>query len=95
MSFKTEIPILSEKMLLPSGGEAVARGTWEAGLHIAAAYPRTPSTEILEAIALYKETRTAFEYSASLFQLKHDPWKYTPSGTPKRRPKGYKTTIPI
>jgi indolepyruvate ferredoxin oxidoreductase alpha subunit len=34
-----------------SGNEAVARGAWEAGLEIAAAYPGTPSTEILESLA--------------------------------------------
>ncbi len=37
-----------------SGNEAVARGAWEAGCTIAAAYPGTPSTEILENVALYK-----------------------------------------
>jgi indolepyruvate ferredoxin oxidoreductase, alpha subunit len=34
-----------------SGNEAVARGAWEAGVEVAAAYPGTPSTEILEALA--------------------------------------------
>ncbi len=37
------------------GNEAVARGAWEAGLHIATAYPGTPSTEILESISKYPE----------------------------------------
>jgi len=36
--------------LFLSGNEAVARGAWESGVHFAAAYPGTPSTEILEAI---------------------------------------------
>lgn len=45
---------MSEKKFL-SGDEAVARGAWEAGCHVAAAYPGTPSTEILEAISAYKE----------------------------------------
>jgi indolepyruvate ferredoxin oxidoreductase alpha subunit len=40
---------------LLSGNEAVARGAWEAGCHIAAAYPGTPSTEILENIIHYPE----------------------------------------
>jgi len=31
-----------------SGNEAVALGAWEAGCRVAAAYPGTPSTEILE-----------------------------------------------
>ena len=30
------------------GNEAIARGAWEAGVKVAAAYPGTPSTEILE-----------------------------------------------
>ncbi len=38
-----------------SGDEAVARGAWEAGVGVAAAYPGTPSTEILENISLYKK----------------------------------------
>jgi len=38
------------KMLL-SGNEAFARGVLEAGVDVAAAYPGTPSTEIMETIA--------------------------------------------
>ncbi len=38
-----------------TGNEAVARGVYEAGVHFASAYPGTPSTEILENIAKYKE----------------------------------------
>ena len=37
--------------LLLNGDEAVARGAVEAGVQVAAAYPGTPSTEILETIA--------------------------------------------
>jgi indolepyruvate ferredoxin oxidoreductase alpha subunit len=44
---------MSKKLL--SGDEAVARGAWEAGCRVAAAYPGTPSTEILEALAEHKE----------------------------------------
>lgn len=40
---------------LLSGNEAVARGAFEAGVEIAAAYPGTPSTEILETVATYDE----------------------------------------
>ena len=43
------------KKVLMSGNEAVARGAWEAGVEVAAAYPGTPSTEILQNIALYDE----------------------------------------
>src|SRR4030066_1666689 len=39
-----------------SGNEAIARGAFEAGVKVAAAYPGTPSTEILEKISQeYKE----------------------------------------
>ena len=40
---------------LLSGNEAIARGAYEAGVLVAAAYPGTPSTEILENITQYKE----------------------------------------
>ena len=40
---------------LMTGNEAIARGAYEAGVKFAAAYPGTPSTEILENIALYKD----------------------------------------
>ncbi|NQT25907.1 indolepyruvate ferredoxin oxidoreductase subunit alpha [candidate division KSB1 bacterium] len=40
-----------------SGNEAVARGCYESGLHIATAYPGTPSTEILENITQYPEIK--------------------------------------
>ena len=41
--------------LLLSGDEAVARGAWAAGCLVAAAYPGTPSTEILEEMAHFPE----------------------------------------
>ncbi len=37
------------------GNEAIARGAWEAGAAVAAAYPGTPSSEILENISKYPE----------------------------------------
>jgi indolepyruvate ferredoxin oxidoreductase alpha subunit len=40
---------------LLTGNEAIARGAYEAGVRFASAYPGTPSTEILENIATYKE----------------------------------------
>lgn len=42
-----------KKLLL--GDFAVARGAWEAGVSVAAAYPGTPSTEITEELARYDE----------------------------------------
>ena len=41
--------------LLMTGNEAIARGAYEAGVRCASAYPGTPSTEILENVATYKE----------------------------------------
>jgi len=38
-----------------SGNEAIARGAYEAGVKVATAYPGTPSTEILEALARHSE----------------------------------------
>ena len=40
-----------------SGNEAIALGAWEAGVRYAAAYPGTPSTEILPALARYAGVR--------------------------------------
>jgi indolepyruvate ferredoxin oxidoreductase alpha subunit len=36
-----------------TGNEAIARGAWEAGVRVAAAYPGTPSTEIMESLAAF------------------------------------------
>jgi indolepyruvate ferredoxin oxidoreductase alpha subunit len=41
--------------LLMTGNEAVARGVWEAGVAVAAAYPGTPSTEILESLGPFPD----------------------------------------
>ena len=40
---------------LLSGNEAIARGIYEAGIKVCSAYPGTPSTEILEEAAQYKD----------------------------------------
>ncbi|MFA6471449.1 MAG: indolepyruvate ferredoxin oxidoreductase subunit alpha [Candidatus Latescibacterota bacterium] len=44
---------ISRKLM--TGDEAIARGAWEAGVKVAAAYPGTPATEILENLARYDE----------------------------------------
>ncbi len=44
---------IHETLRLRSGNEAIARGAYEAGVKVAAAYPGTPSTEILEYLAEY------------------------------------------
>ena len=41
----------TEEVEILSGNEAIARGAWEAGVRLAAAYPGTPSTEILEVLS--------------------------------------------
>ncbi|MEF8755394.1 MAG: thiamine pyrophosphate-dependent enzyme [Accumulibacter sp.] len=48
-------PAAAGSRLLMSGNEAVARAVWEAGTRVAAAYPGTPSTEILECLAGYPD----------------------------------------
>ncbi len=45
--------IMAKKIML--GNEAIARGAYEAGVKVSAAYPGTPSTEISENIVQYKE----------------------------------------
>ncbi len=45
---------MAEKAVL-SGNEAFARGAWEAGVNLGAAYPGTPSTEILENFVKYPD----------------------------------------
>lgn len=44
---------MEQKIML--GNEAIARGAYEAGVKVSAAYPGTPSTEISENIVKYKE----------------------------------------
>ena len=44
-----------KKKVILLGNEAIARGAYEAGVKVSAAYPGTPSTEISESIAKYDE----------------------------------------
>ena len=46
--------MVAKKALL-SGDEAIARGAYESGVRVATGYPGTPSSEILENLARYKE----------------------------------------
>jgi indolepyruvate ferredoxin oxidoreductase alpha subunit len=58
---------LSKKAIL-MGNEAIARGVVEAGCEVASAYPGTPSSEILPAIAKYADelqTTTQVEWGAN------------------------------
>lgn len=48
-----------------TGNEAFAQGTWEAGVKVAAAYPGTPSTEILENVARYPEEDIYAQWSTN------------------------------
>jgi indolepyruvate ferredoxin oxidoreductase alpha subunit len=48
-------PLPQSERRFMSGNEAVARGAWEAGCRVAAAYPGTPATEILEYAASYAD----------------------------------------
>jgi indolepyruvate ferredoxin oxidoreductase alpha subunit len=53
MGAPLKVPAASR--LFMSGNEAVARAVWESGVKVAAAYPGTPSTEILEELAHYPD----------------------------------------
>ena len=46
---------MTGKKVIMLGNEAIARGAYEAGVKVSAAYPGTPSTEISENIVKYKD----------------------------------------
>ena len=49
------MPAAAQSRLLLSGNEAVARAVWESGVRVAAAYPGTPATEMLEFVSTYPD----------------------------------------
>ena len=49
------IPAPAPSRLLMPGTEAAARAVWESGVRVAAAYPGTPATEMLEVISTYPD----------------------------------------
>ncbi|MCH8950613.1 MAG: indolepyruvate ferredoxin oxidoreductase subunit alpha [Proteobacteria bacterium] len=48
-----------------TGNEAFARGAWEAGVKVGAAYPGTPSTEIMENLATYPASDLTAQWSTN------------------------------
>jgi len=54
----SDIPVIAQdnpgKKIIMLGNEAIARGILEAGVIVAAAYPGTPSSEIMPALATCK-----------------------------------------
>ena len=50
-----DFEVLVLKKAILSGNEAIARGFIEAGGKLAAAYPGTPSTEVLETLSCEKD----------------------------------------
>ncbi len=48
-------PAPAQSRLLMSGNDAVARAVWESGVRVAAGYPGTPATEMLEVISGYPD----------------------------------------
>jgi pyruvate/2-oxoacid:ferredoxin oxidoreductase alpha subunit len=48
-----------------TGNEAFARGAWEAGVKVGAAYPGTPSTEIMENLATYPADDLSAQWSTN------------------------------
>ena len=57
--------LMSEKKVLLMGNEAIALGAIRAGVRMAAGYPGTPSTEILETIAKHNDGRIHVEWSVN------------------------------
>ncbi len=55
----------SVKVYPMMGNEAIARGVWEAGAKVCAAYPGTPSTEVLENLATYPEEDISAEWATN------------------------------
>ena len=58
-------PPQTRKLRPMTGNEAIARGAWEAGVKVAAAYPGTPSTEILESLATFPATDVHAQWSTN------------------------------
>jgi len=54
---------MQDKVLLLMGNEAIARGAYEAGVKLASAYPGTPSTEVLETLANFKDKEIWCEWA--------------------------------
>lgn len=52
------MPAPAASRLLMSGNEAVARAVWESGTRVAAGYPGTPATEMLEQLSTYPDMYT-------------------------------------
>jgi indolepyruvate ferredoxin oxidoreductase alpha subunit len=56
-------PVEDRRLLL--GNEAIAQGLYEEGCRVAAGYPGTPSTEILEALTAYRAPDLHLEWSVN------------------------------
>ncbi|MCW5595978.1 MAG: 4Fe-4S dicluster domain-containing protein [Rhodocyclaceae bacterium] len=52
------MPAPAASRQLMSGNEAVARAVWESGAKVAAGYPGTPATEMMEVLATYPDIYT-------------------------------------
>jgi indolepyruvate ferredoxin oxidoreductase alpha subunit len=52
------MPMPAASRLLMSGNEAVSRAAWESGTRVAAGYPGTPATEMLEVLSTYPDLYT-------------------------------------
>ncbi len=59
------MPASAQSRLLLSGNEAVARAVWESGVKVAAGYPGTPATEMLETLSNYPKEDMYTEWSVN------------------------------
>ena len=69
------MPVPAASRVLLSGNEAVARAVWEAGVKVAAAYPGTPSTEMLEVISTYPDLYAAWSVNETVSYTHLDVYK--------------------
>ncbi len=53
------------EMLPLMGNEAIAQGAWEAGVRVAASYPGTPSTEIMESLGRFPAQDVQAEWATN------------------------------
>ena len=56
------------------GNEAIARGAYEAGVKVSAAYPGTPSTEISENLDKQKHTYVRINENWQKCDFKYPGW---------------------
>lgn len=60
-----QVESANDRSMPLTGNEAFARAAWEAGVRVAAAYPGTPSTEIMECLGAYDAADIHAQWAAN------------------------------